>query len=125
MPPKKKQVVKVENDVVIDAAKFKALEDRLKNLTKQYEALSDDFQKVLNENKELKTQVVKIAVVDTHVRFVRKIDIIKVLKMFNRNEPDLKDFEIAITDKNITLKVVTMSGNRFELPLSEAQKYQL
>lgn len=125
MPPKKKPVVKVENDVVIDAAEFKALEDRLKNLTKQYEALSDDFQKVLNENKELKTQVVKIAVVDTHVRFVRKIDIIKVLKMFNRNEPDLKDFEIAITDKNITLKVVTMSGNRFELPLSEAQKYQL
>ena len=125
MPPKKKPVVKVENDVVVDAVEFKALEDSLKNLTKQYENLSNDFQKVLNENKELKSQIVKIAVVDTHTRFVRKVDIVKLLKSFGKNEPDLKEWEIAIMDNKIFLTAITLSDARYSLPLSEAQKYQL
>ena len=125
MPPKKKQIVKVENDVVVDAVEFKALEDSLKNLTKQYENLSNDFQKVLNENKELKSQIVKIAVVDTHTRFVRKVDIVKLLKSFGKNEPDLKEWEIAIMDNKIFLTAITLSDARYSLPLSEAQKYQL
>ena len=125
MPPKKKPIVKVENDVVVDAVEFKALEDSLKNLTKQYNNLSDDFQKVLNENKELKTKLVKIPVYDTATRFVRKLDVIKVLKSNAKNEPDLKEWEIAITDKDITLKVTTLSNIHYEMSLNEAQQYQL
>ena len=125
MPPKKKPIVKVENDVVVDAVEFKALEDSLKNLTKQYNYLSDDFQKVLNENKELKTKLVKIPVYDTATRFVRKLDVIKVLKSNAKNEPDLKEWEIAITDKDITLKVTTLSNIHYEMSLNEAQQYQL
>jgi len=125
MPPKKKQIVKVENDVVVDAVEFKALEDSLKNLTKQYENLSNDFQKVLNENKELKTKLVKIPVYDSQTRFVRKLDVIKVLKSNAKNEPDLKEWEIAITDKDIILKVTTLSNIHYEMSLNEAQKYQL
>jgi len=125
MPPKKKQIVKVENDVVVDAVEFKALEDSLKNLTKQYENLSNDFQKVLNENKELKTKLVKIPVYDSQTRFVRKLDVIKVLKSNAKNEPDLKEWEIAITDKDIILKVTTLSNIHYEMSLNEAQQYQL
>ena len=94
-------------------------------LKKQYDVLIGDLQNTMNENKELKTQMVKIAVIDPEARFVRKVDIIKVLKSNAKNEPDLKDFEIAIFNDKINLRVTTLSGLNYEMPLSEAQKYQL
>jgi len=138
-PKKVSNLVKIEKDIVIDAAEFKAMEDSFKKLTEQHDLLmkysnttdkenaylKDELQKVLNENKELKSQIVKIAVVDTHTRFVRKVDIVKLLKSFGKNEPDLKEWEIAITDKDITLKVTTLSNIHYEMSLNEAQQYQL
>jgi len=138
-PKKVSNLVKIEKDIVIDAAEFKAMEDSFKKLTEQHDLLmkysnttdkenaylKDELQKVLNENKELKSQIVKIAVVDTHTRFVRKVDIVKLLKSFGKNEPDLKEWEIAIMDNKIFLTAITLSDARYSLPLSEAQKYQL
>ena len=89
------------------------------------EKLKNEINRLSKENNELKSNVVKIAVVEPFTRFVRKNDIIKLLKTFSFNEPDLSDFEIAITNSAITLKATTKSNITVSLPLAEAQKYQL
>jgi len=131
-PKKVSNLVKIEKDIVIDAEQYKAQEQELISLQNEFNKLVEvnkvlnvELQKVLNENKELKSQIVKIAVVDTHTRFVRKVDIVKLLKSFGKNEPDLKEWEIAIMDNKIFLTAITLSDARYSLPLSEAQKYQL
>ena len=131
-PKKVSNLVKIEKDIVIDAEQYKAQEQELISLQNEFNKLVEvnkvlnvELQKVLDENKELKSQIVKIAVVDTHTRFVRKVDIVKLLKSFGKNEPDLKEWEIAIMDNKIFLTAITLSDARYSLPLSEAQKYQL
>lgn len=124
MPPKRTLQYKHEKKPEITSDQ-KAMEDRLKEQESELIALKRDFQKMLKENEELNAKLVKIPVYDTATRFVRKLDVIKVLKSNAKNEPDLKEWEIAITDKDIILKVTTLSNIHYEMSLSEAQQYQL
>ena len=133
MPPKKKPVVK--NDVEKTVSRENRIDAEISELNKTkgmladkiaaYDNLSGDFQEVLKENEELNAKLVKIPVYDSQIRFVRKLDVIKVLKSNAKNEPDLKEWEIAITDKDIILKVTTLSNIHYEMSLNEAQQYQL
>jgi hypothetical protein len=128
----KKNPVRIESDTVVDTEQYKAqeveliaLQDEFNKLVEANKKLNQEFQLVLNENKELKTKMVKIALIEPNARFVRKIDIIKLLKSFQFNEPDLADFAIIISPSDINLTATTKSGVVVSLSLPEAQKFQI